>query len=143
RLMTVRITDDMRRTLVLADITKASDRLALTQQKLASGKELTKPSDDPFAVSRALDYRADLAQNRQYQTNVREASAWHSVTDTAPGHVGDYSQRARELLIQGANDTLGPTARGAIAAEIDQLVDAIKGEANVQYAGRYIFSGTS
>lgn len=141
--MTARITDSMRRTLILGDLQKASDKLARTQEKLASGKELTRPSDDPFAVSRALQFRGDISSIKQYEVNVREAQAWHSVTDTTLSHMGDYVQRVRELLIRGANDTLGPTARKSIAAEIDQITEAIKGEANAQYAGRYILSGTA
>ena len=53
------------------------------------------------------------------------------------------SQRVRELLVQGGTDTAGPTARSAIADEIDQLIESVKQEANVQYGGRYIFSGTA
>ena len=47
-----------------------------------------------------------------------------------------------DLLIQGATDSAGPAARGAIATEIDQLVDSLKSTANSQYAGRYLFSGS-
>jgi flagellar hook-associated protein 3 FlgL len=140
--MSLRITNSMMSRLTLADIEKAADQMSKTQQKLASGKELTKPSDNPYAVTRALDLRSSLAENAQFQTNVREATAWHDVTDTALSHVGDYVQRARDLLIRGSNDSLGPDARKASADEIDQIVEALKGEANAQYAGRYVFSGT-
>lgn len=140
---TTRITEGMRTTTILADIERVSSQLTATQQKLSSGKELTKPSDDPFGVSRALQFRSDISEGQQYQTNVREAQAWHDITDTALAHVGDYVQRARELLVGGANDTLGPAARNSIAAEIDQIIEGIKGEGNAQYAGRYVLSGTA
>jgi flagellar hook-associated protein 3 FlgL len=141
--MSTRITEGMRTATVLADISRASTRLTRTQEIMATGKVLTKPSDDPFEVSRALQYRSDIAQHEQYQINVREAQAWHDVTDTALSHISDYAQRARELLIRGANQTLGPTERAAIAAEMQQIVDAVKGEANAQYGGRFIFAGTA
>src|SRR3954468_6923572 len=140
--MSLRITNSMMTRLTLADIENASTRLSKTQERLASGKQLTTASDDPYGTVRALDLRTSLAQNRQFQVNVREAGAWHDVTDTALGHVGDYVLRARELLVRGANDSQGPEARGAAADELDQIVDALKGEANAQYAGRYVFSGT-
>jgi hypothetical protein len=39
---------------VLADLNRANTRLARTQEKVASGKEITRPSDDPFkTVARA------------------------------------------------------------------------------------------
>lgn len=127
---------------LLADLNNVADRLARTQQKLSSGKELTRPSDDPFAVSRAIALRGSLEATRQYQRNVAEAEAWEDVTEQALSRVTDSVQRARELLIAGANDSNGPEAREAMAAEIETLIDSIKQETNASYGGRYVFSGT-
>ena len=76
--MTDRITQSMLSTTVLADLQTITDKLANTQNKLSSGKEIQKPSDDPFATARALQFRAELASNKQYQSNVGEASSWQS-----------------------------------------------------------------
>jgi flagellar hook-associated protein 3 FlgL len=140
--MSTRITNDMMTRTLLSDLMRTSERLARTHEKLSSGRELTRPSDDPFATSRALQFRNDLAVNRQYQRNVTEAASWQSVVDTALDKVSAYISRSRELLLQGANGTAGPTEREAIAMELEQIVDAIKSEANAQYAGRYVFGGT-
>lgn len=140
--MTDRITQSMLSTTLLADLQTITDKLARTQGKLSSGKEIQKPSDDPFATARALQFRAELASNKQYQSNVGEASSWQDATDTALSSIDDLVQRARDLVVQGANDTLGPSGRASIAAEIDQIVESIKAAGNTQYAGRYIFSGS-
>jgi flagellar hook-associated protein 3 FlgL len=140
--MTERITQSSTARLLLGDLNSAVDRLSRTQQKIASGKEITKPSDNPYGTSRALQLRSDLDENQQYQRNVSEASSWQDVTDTALGKLSDYTQRARELLIQGANGATDNAGRSAIADEIDQIIGAMKSEANTQYAGRYIFGGT-
>jgi flagellar hook-associated protein 3 FlgL len=140
--MTQRITQSSTARLLLGDLTSAVDRLSRTQQKIASGKEITKPSDNPYGTSRALQLRSDLEENRQYQRNVDEASSWQDVTDTSLDKVSDFVQRARELLIQGANGATNDAGRSAIADEIDQIIGAVKSEANGQYAGRYIFGGT-
>jgi flagellar hook-associated protein 3 FlgL len=52
-------------------------------------------------------------------------------------------QRARDLTVQGASDSAGQAARNAAAAEIDQLIESVKQEANASYGGRYVFSGTA
>jgi flagellar hook-associated protein 3 FlgL len=140
--MTQRITQSSTARLLLGDLSTAVDRLSRTQQKIASGKEITKPSDNPYGTSRALQLRSDLDENQQYQRNVDEASSWQDVTDTSLGKAGDFVQRARELLIQGANGATNNAGRSAIADEIDQIIGAVKTEANAQYAGRYIFGGT-
>ena len=136
-----RITQAMTARLLLTDLQSDAARLSRSQQKIANGKEITVPSDDPFGTSRALQLRSELDEYRQYQVNVREADAWQSVADTALREVGDLTLRARDLLVQGASDTAGQDARNALANEIDQIVNAVKSEANAQYAGRFVLAG--
>lgn len=119
-----------------------TDRLAAAQQKLTSGREISKPSDDPFGTSRALTYRADLAANQQYQTNAGEMGSWLSTTDTALSSVNDDLGRVRDLVLQGANGALSQTELDSISTELGQLAESIKSSANTQYAGSYVFSGT-
>jgi len=139
----VRITNTMMTRTVLSDIENVAGKLTQSQQKLASGKQLTKPSDDSFATSRALLYRGDIAANQQYQTNVSDGTAWLDSSDTALGQMTDDARRARDLILQGSNGTMTQSARDSIAAELDQLADSIKSAGNTQYAGRYIFAGTA
>src|SRR4051794_38123640 len=141
--MSARITNGMISRSVLADLNRAGTQLSTTQRKLSSGKEITRPSDDPFGTSRAMAMRSDLAANQQYQRNVDDATAWTGVTDIALGKVSDALARVRELVIQGGSDTQGTVARNAIASEIDQLVESVKQEADASYAGHYVLSGTA
>jgi flagellar hook-associated protein 3 FlgL len=141
--MSDRITNAMTSRTVLSDIQGVYSELAKTQARLSSGKQITKPSDDPFGTSRALLYRAGLEANTQYQTNTSDASSWLDATDTALSQMGSDSDRARELILQGANGTLSDSQRGDIASELDQLAESIKSAGNTQYAGRYIFSGSA
>ena len=137
-----RITTQMTTRAVLGDIMSASERLSHYQEQLSSGKQLTKPSDDPTAVGSALRLHADLDANRQYQRNVDAATAWQDATDSALGSIGDIVGRVRELVVQAGNDAIGPSARAEISSEIAQLIDDVKGAANSQYSGRFIFSGS-
>jgi flagellar hook-associated protein 3 FlgL len=138
-----RITSNMISRSVLNDLNEVSQRLAKTQQRMSSGKQITRASDDPYGASRALTLRGDIEGTQQYQRNVSEATAWQNVTDAALSKVTDALHRARELAIGGASDSAGPAARNAAAAEIDQLIASVKQEANASYGGRYVFSGTS
>jgi flagellar hook-associated protein 3 FlgL len=141
--MSTRITNSMIARSVLADLNDVSNRLSKTQQRMSSGKQITRPSDDPYGTSRALTLRSDIAGTQQYQRNVGEATAWQSVTDSALAKITEAVQRARDLAIQGASDAAGQAARNANAAEIDQLIESVKQEANASYGGRYVFSGTA
>lgn len=141
--MTTRITQSMLSRSVLADLRDVSSRLERTREKLSSGKELTRPSDDPAAVSRALQYRSELAANEQYQRSVDEASSWQTATDTALSSIGDVVLRVRELTVRAANGSTAPADRAAIAQELSQLIDSAKTAANATYAGRYVLAGTA
>jgi flagellar hook-associated protein 3 FlgL len=141
--VTTRITQGMLNQTLLYDLQNVTSQLSTSEQELSSGYKLNQPSDDPYGASQALKLRADLASNQQYQGNVSDANAWQSVADTALGDIGDSVQRARDLVIQGANDTNAASDRTAIVTELTQLIDSIKTDANTQYAGRYIFSGTA
>jgi flagellar hook-associated protein 3 FlgL len=141
--MSSRITNQMISRSVLSDLNEVSQRLSKTQQRMSSGKQITRASDDPYGTSRALTLRGDVAGTQQYQRNVSEAVAWQSVTDSALSKITESLHRAHELTIQGASDSAGPAARAAAAAEIDQLIEAVKQEGNASYGGRFVFSGTA
>jgi flagellar hook-associated protein 3 FlgL len=141
--VTARITQGMVNQTLLYDLQNVTSQLSKSEQELSSGYKLNQPSDDPYAASQALKLRADLASNQQYQGNVSDANAWQNVADTALGNIGDSVQRARDLIIQGANGTNSASDRTAMVTELNQLIDSIKTDANTQYAGRYIFSGTA
>ena len=58
--MSTRITTGMTQRNILSDLHRVNERLNRTQQKVASNKEITRPSDDPFNASRALALRTSI-----------------------------------------------------------------------------------
>jgi flagellar hook-associated protein 3 FlgL len=141
--MSMRVTTMMSSRAVVRDLNDGLGRLSRLQQQLSSGKQITRPSDDPYGTTRALALRGELAGLEQHQRNVGDGTGWLNTCDTALAQISDSLQRVRELLVQAGNDAAGPQARAAIADEIDQLIDGVKQEANVQYGGRYVFAGTA
>ncbi|GAC1322085.1 MAG: flagellar hook-associated protein FlgL [Thermoleophilaceae bacterium] len=141
--MSMRITNLMRQESILSDLNDISTRMSLTQERLASGKQISRPSDDPYGTSRALSLHIDLESVQQYQRNVQQGTSWQEITDSALSKISDTVQRARELTIQGATDSAGPSARQAAAAEIDQLIESVKQGADASYGGRFVFAGTA
>jgi len=141
--MSMRVTTLMSSRATLRDLNDGMSRLTRLQSQLASGKQITRPSDDPYGTSRALALRGELGGLDQFQRNVDDGTGWLNTSDTALGQMSDVLARVRELLVQGGTDTAGPSSRAAIADEIDQLAESVKQEANVQYGGRFVFSGTA
>jgi flagellar hook-associated protein 3 FlgL len=139
----MRITEGMTRRTVLQDLGASKARLTQTQREISSGHRITRPADDPFGAGRTLQLSGELEGFKQFKSNVDDGVGWVTATETALTRITETVQRARELLVQGGNDSNGQIAREGIAAEIEALTEAVKQEANVTYDGRYIFSGTA
>ncbi len=139
----MRITTGMLQRSILADLNRSTERLSHTQAKLSSGKELTRPSDDPAAVGKALLLRENVAGTQQHQRNVRDARGWTDATEAALSSMTDVVHRAKVLVVQGAGDSSSPQSRATVAKEIDQLIGSLKEQANTAYGGRHLFSGTA
>jgi flagellar hook-associated protein 3 FlgL len=141
--MNTRITTGMVQRSVLSDLNSISLRLAKTQQKASSGKEITRPSDDPFGTAQAMGLRQSMAANDKYKSSIDDATGWMDTTESALASMNEYLGRAHELIIQGASDTADQTSRNSIASEIDQMIQGLKDSANATYAGSYLMSGTA
>src|ERR1700759_4265058 len=140
--MTMRITQGMTNRVVLGDLGKTKANLTQTQREISSGHRITRPADDPFGAGRTLQLSGELEGFKQYKSNVDDGVGWVTATETALTRITDTVQRARELLVQGGNDSNGQVAREGIAAEIEAITEAVKQEAKPTYDGGFIFSGT-
>jgi flagellar hook-associated protein 3 FlgL len=139
----MRITTGMIQRNVLSDLNDLSDRLSKTQSRAASGKQITRPSDDPYNAARAMSLRSSLSANASYKSNIEDAEDWQNTTEAALSSITDYVHRANDLLVQGGTDTADQTSRNALADEIDQIVQGVKETANGTYGDKYVFSGTA
>jgi len=138
-----RITTQMTASMTLNDLQQSLNRLDTTQQQLSSGKKLNQPSDDPYGTSQAMSLNGQLSSLNDYTNNITDGTAWTSQATTSLGGIDSMVQRVRELVVQASNGTYTQSDLNASAAEVTQLIDAIKQEANASYNGQYIFSGTS
>jgi len=137
----MRVTNGMLITNMMRNYRRNLNRIEDYQNQLASGKSIRRPSDDPSGASKALKLRSDLSMNEQYIKNTDNALSWLNITETALRDIGDSLQRARELTVQAANETLTPENRATIANEIEQIQQHIFQVSNSTYAGRHIFAG--
>jgi flagellar hook-associated protein 3 FlgL len=138
-----RITTQMTASMTLNDLQQSLNRLNTTQQQLSSGKKINQPSDDPYGTSQALNLNGELSSLNDYSNNITDGTAWTQQATTALSGIDSMVQRVRELVVQAANGSSNQSSLNASAAEVNQLIDAVKQQANASYNGQYIFSGTS
>ncbi|WP_373230784.1 flagellar hook-associated protein FlgL [Cohnella sp.] len=136
-----RVTQGTLTSQLLRNINSNLNQSQILQEKLSTGREINRPSDDPVGITYALRYRSDLAVNERFQTNVDSATSWLDFNDTLLSQVNDVLKRAKELAVQGSNGTNPQVALDNIALEIKQLKEQLVDIGNSQLKGKYVFNG--
>ena len=106
-------------------IMKQDGKLSRTQQQVATGKKIFKPSDNPVAASRVVNLKDTLSSIDQHQQNIDAARSRITITEGILSNVVDALHRIRELTVEANNDSQNDSTRQYIGAEVSQLQDAL------------------
>lgn len=110
--------------------------------QMSTQKKLTRPSDDPVVAIRALRLRSSVTELTQYyKKNAPDAESWLEVTEKALGTGVEVLTNLTKQANKGANKDLGVEDLTIITAQMKALRDEFYATGNVDYAGRYVFSG--
>lgn len=117
--------------------------LSRTQQQVASGKKIFKPSEDPVAASRIVNLKDTLSSINQHQDNVNAARARITLSEGVLNSVVEAIHRASELAVQANNDSYNDDSRTFVAAEIKQIQEALLNLANTADSNNeYLYAGS-
>ena len=117
--------------------------ISKVQTQIATGQQLTKPSDDPVKVTAIGRINSALARQSSYSATLATVGDRLTSTETSVKSASDIMTRVKELGIQAANGTLGSGDRANIADELATLRDSLMSLANTQDVnGAYLFSGS-
>ncbi len=136
-----RITNSYMSNSVLGNITANRDLLVELQEKIASGKEFKRASEDVFSAMTVINSNSSLNKIETYLKNIDMARSEIETADSIILTAIDSIQRARELTIQSLNATSGSDEKKLIGAEIEQLIEQIKSLGNTQLGSKYLFGG--
>src|SRR5690554_4776585 len=113
-------------------------------EKLASGKRITKSSDDAAGLAIAKKMESEV---RGYRMAARNANDGISLVQVAEGgleETGNIITRMRELSIQAASDTVGEKERGYLDMEYQQLLqEADRISKTTTFGGKEPLTGKS
>lgn len=128
---------------MLRNLSQSYSRLGKYQDQLATGKKITRPSDDPVVAMKGMDYRTNLTEVEQFKRNLSEVYNWIENSDASMDKATQVLQRLRELTVQASNGTYEEGQRESIAEEVKELREHLANIANTQVAGKYIFNGAN
>jgi flagellar hook-associated protein 3 FlgL len=116
--------------------------MADLQNKSATQKRVTKPSDDPVAASRVLAAKTDVTGLKQYAKDLNYAQSFLNFTDQSLDEMTQVIARVKELSLGQASDAgANAVTRKVVGTEVEQLISQVIKIGNRKLGDRYIFGG--
>ncbi len=103
--------------------TRAS--LDTTLERLSSGSRINHAGDDAAGLAISENLKAQIRGLGQAERNSHDGISLVQVAEGAMSEVSNILIRLRELGVQAASDTVGPTERGFLNLEFGQLVEEV------------------
>ena len=118
--------------------------IAKSQEQIASGKRVNRPSDDPAVAGQLLGIEEASNRLQQFDRNSIAAESRLALEETAIAAVSETLMRLRELALTANSGPVDDATRSAIGAELKQRTDELYDIANSRDAnGDYLFSGSN
>lgn len=138
-----RVTNQMINNSLTYNLGKHQTEMDKIQEKLATGKNVRIPRDNPISTTNQMIYRSNMTEIDQYLSNISESKSRLDEVDTALQSVTRIFQRVRVLTVQGANGIYSSFERKeAAATEINEMLEELVSIANTRNAaGHAIFGG--
>ncbi len=119
--------------------TQTSKKLTSSLEKLSTGLEINKASDDASGLAIADKLRTQASGIKQSIANGNSAVALMQIADKAMGEQSNILDTVKQKLIQAATATTSEAGRSAIAKDVHKLLDQINNIASqTNYNGMYL-----
>jgi len=121
---------------------KINKDVQTVQEKIASGQNILKASDDPVAAVQLSAAKEQQNLLGRYETNIDAAKRRLTLADGTLQEGINVLTRITELSVQAANGSYGPADRRALLAEAEELRQVMFEIANTRDAqGQSLFAG--
>lgn len=136
----MRVTERVIQETALRHLQSQMEALAQVNERIASGKRLNRPADDPAAAEVALSLHADLKTLEAYARTLDLSSGWVAATESALRTLADLVVRSRNVALRGVDATHADVL-SELADEAQALFEQAVGVANSRHGDHYIFAG--
>ncbi|HEY8529484.1 MAG TPA: flagellar hook-associated protein FlgL [Paenibacillaceae bacterium] len=137
----MRVTGMMQNLQLLNNLRQTNANILKWQDKLATGRKIQRPADDPVGVNYLMRYETELGRSDVFLENVRTGLGMLRAMDSLMQQASDVLKRVKVLVQQAANGTLTAEDRQTIAAEVRQLREQMVVIGNSSFNGKYLFNG--
>src|SRR5690242_15620935 len=117
----MRISTSMIHSNAVSAMMKRQSDLSKTQNEVASGLRVQKPSDDPVAAVKLLQLQQAKSASTQFGTNISAATTRLEQEEQALADSQGILQRVHELTVQANSSAMSQSDRLSIATELTEL----------------------
>jgi len=98
------------------------------QQKISSGKNYTKASDNVYAISRGVELDFDLSRLEMYKSNQAIAINNHNNAQSQMDSILNQLTQLKTTFIQSQNGSLNQSNFASLAIQVTQIRDTIQSQ---------------
>lgn len=109
-------------------VTRGAQQKVLEQ--LSSGSRINRAGDDAAGLAISENLKAQIRGLGQAERNAQDGISLVQIAEGALAEVSNIMIRLRELGVQAASDTIGPTERKFLNVEFEQLMSEVDRIAN-------------
>ena len=123
-------------------LTASGDALGQSLERLSSGYRINRAADDAAGLAISEKLRADIRGLNMAKRNANDGISLVQTAEGGMNEVGNILSRLRELAVQAASDTIGPTERQFLNKEYSSLKDEIdRITSSTEYNGTRLLVG--
>ena len=106
-------------------MSKSQTDLAKVQEKVASGKELVRPSDGVDLALNISRLKSSIAKLDSYKDSLNAVNDRLRIEESYMTGTSDVLRQIKTLTIQGANASMSLSDKNVIATQIDELINKL------------------
>ena len=139
----MRVTNALTTRATIARLQTNQRLLAEAQERVTSGKRITRTSDDPAGATSVMQMSSSLRAVDQYRRNAEATSSRLTAEESALDQLTSLLTRSRELAAGQSGATANADTRRAAAAEVKQLLEQAVQLGNTRLGDDFLFGGAN
>ncbi|MCX7982221.1 MAG: flagellar hook-associated protein FlgL [Syntrophales bacterium] len=139
----MRVTENMKFSATMGGLFTIQNQYSSLLEKMATQKQVNRPSDDPVGITRILGIRTQQAAVDQYKANISTCESWITMTEAKLNSVNEILVKARELALSQATATASSETRKIAADQVKGIIEELLSLANSRLGDRYLFAGST
>jgi flagellar hook-associated protein 3 FlgL len=127
---------------LLKNVNSSRQSMNIYQNQIASGKKISKVSDDPVDYTKIDNFKNVINENEQYLSGIDLAKGWIDYTSTALEQINDGLMTAHDLAIRAADVTNNQDNFDTFRDQVEDIIEDTVSLTNSTFMGKSLFAGT-